>query len=146
MESNEVLTGEESEALRSSGADTDDSLAADAGGVRLLDPDHWDRIFKDRAPALESIAERMVSRFKQTGRRFFRESISVTASPAERVRWGVYMRKLAVPASLHELEIMPIGLSGVICLDSNFVFSLADYLFLWKYCLGEFFSNGPMLH
>jgi len=126
MESNEVLTGEESEALR---ADSDDRPNADAGGVRALDPDHWDRVFKDRAPALESIAERMVSRFKQTGRRFFRESISVTAAPAERIKWGVYLRKLAVPASMHEVEIQPLGMSGVICLNADFVFALADKFF-----------------
>jgi len=139
MESNEVLTGEESAALRDSDASDDAAPTADAGGVRSLDPDHWDRIFKDRAPALESIAERMVSRFKQTGRRFFREPISVTASPAHRVRWGVYMRKLAVPASMHEISITPLGLSGVICLDANFVFSLAD-----KFFGGDGLAERPM--
>lgn len=129
MESNEVISGEEADALRESAGAADLEPRADAGGVRALDPDHWDRIFKDRAPALESIAERMVSRFKQTGRRFFRESISVTADPARMVRWGLYIRKLSVPASMHELEIKPLGLSGVLCLDSAFVFSLADKFF-----------------
>ncbi len=129
MGSDEVLTGEESEALRDSAADNDSSPSADAGGVRALDPDHWDRVFKDRAPALESIAERMVSRLKMTGRKFFRQTIDVTTDSPSNVRWGQYIRKLAVPASLHEIEIRPLGLRGVMSTDAQFVYTLVDVFF-----------------
>lgn len=129
MESDEVLSGEESEALRDSAATDDSSLSADAGGVRALDPDHWDRVFKDRAPALESIAERMVSRFKLSGRKFFRRTIEVTTEPPRVVRWGFYLRKLAIPASLHELEIRPLGLRGVMSLNAQFIYTLVDLFF-----------------
>ncbi len=129
MESDEVLTGEESEALRDS-AVTDDSIAAaDAGGVRALDPDHWERVFKNRAPALESIAERMVSRFKLTGRSYFRQTVEVTTEPPKVVKWGHYLRNLAVPASLHELEIRPLALRGVMFMNAQFVYSLVDFFF-----------------
>ena len=129
MESDEVLTGEESEALRDSAATDDASPSADAGGVRALDPDHWDRVFKDRAPALESIAERMVSRFKLSGRNYFRQTIEVTTEPPRVVRWGYYLRKLAIPASLHELEIRPLGLRGVLSMNSQFIYTLVDMFF-----------------
>lgn len=129
MESDEVLTGEESEALRDSAAEDDSSPSADAGGVRALDPDHWDRVFKDRAPAMESIAERMVSRFKMTGRQYFRDTVEVTTEPPRVVRWGYYMRKLAIPVSLHELDIRPLDLRGVVTLDSQFVYTLIDLFF-----------------
>lgn len=129
MESDEVLSGEESAALRDSAATDDSSPAADAGGVRALDPDHWDRVFKDRAPALESIAERMVSRFKLSGRKFFRRSIEVTTEPPRVVRWGYYLRKLPIPASLHELDIRPLGLRGVMSLNAQFIYTLVDLFF-----------------
>ncbi|NND54967.1 MAG: hypothetical protein HKN56_08370 [Gammaproteobacteria bacterium] len=129
MESDEVLTGEESEALRDSAATDDASPSADAGGVRALDPDHWDRVFKDRAPALESIAERMVSRFKLSGRNYFRQTIEVSTEQPRVVRWGYYVRKLPIPASLHELEIQPLGLRGVMSMNSQFIYTLVDMFF-----------------
>lgn len=127
MESDEVLTGEESEALRDSAATDDSSPSADAGGVRALDPDHWERVFRDRAPALESIAERMVSRFRLSGRKYFRRAVEVTTEPPKVVRWGYYLRGLAIPASLHELEVRPLGLRGVVSTNSQFIFTLVDF-------------------
>ncbi len=129
MESDEVLTGEESEALRDSAATDDSSPSADAGGVRALDPDHWERVFRDRAPALESIAERMVSRFRLSGRKYFRRSVEVTTEPPKVVRWGYYLRGLPIPASLHELEVRPLGLRGVVSTNSQFIFTLVDFFF-----------------
>ena len=129
MESDEVLTGEESEALRDSAATDDSSPSADAGGVRALDPDHWERVFRDRAPALESIAERMVSRFRLSGRKYFRQNVEVTTEPPKVVRWGYYLRGLAVPASLHELEVRPLGLRGAISTNSQFIYTLVDFFF-----------------
>jgi len=129
MESDEVLSGEETEALRESATADDSTPSADADGVRALDPDHWDRVFRDRAPALESIAERMVSRFKLSGRKFFRQTVEVSTEAPQVVRWGYYLRKLAIPASLHELEIRPLGLRGVLSMDAQFIFTLVDLFF-----------------
>jgi len=129
MESDEVLTGEESEALRDSAATDDSSPSADAGGVRALEPDHWERVFRDRAPALESIAERMVSRFRLSGRKYFRQNVEVTTEPPKVVRWGYYLRGLAVPASLHELEVRPLDLRGVISTNAQFIYTLVDFFF-----------------
>lgn len=129
MESDEVLSGEEAEALRDSATAEDSSPSADAGGVRALEPDHWERVFRDRAPALESIAERMVSRFRLSGRKYFRQTVEVTTEQPAVVRWGYYLRGLAVPASLHELEIRPLGLRGAMFMDSQFIYTLVDLFF-----------------
>jgi len=129
MEPKDILTDDESDALRDSAAIADGSPDADAGGIRVIDPDHWDRVLKDRAPALESIAERMVSRFKMTGRRFLRESVEVSTEPAHVVRWGRYLRTFQAPVSLHEIKIDPLGTSGVMCMSSDFIFALVDKFF-----------------
>lgn len=128
MESDEVLTEEESAALRDRGGD-DDRPSADAGGVRHIDADHWERVFKDRIPALASITERMVSRFKFTGRKYLRRNVEVSSEPAESVRWGRFIRTLPIPASLHELEIQPFDLRGSYSLDPDFVFVIVDLFF-----------------
>ncbi len=132
MEDNEIISAEESQALRQADAD----VAAETGDVptregevRDLHPDHWERIVADEVPALESISERMVSLLKTTGREFFRRSVEVQAVASRTHRWGAYARHLPVPTSLNVLMIQPIGLRGVICLDPEFVFSLVDVFF-----------------
>lgn len=132
MNSNEVLTEEESQALRQADADVSagvEDAKAPEGEVRDLHPDHWERIIADRVPALESISERMVSLLKVTGREFFRQSVEVTAIPSRTHRWGSFARKLPVPTSLNVLTIRPLDLKGVLCLDPEFVFSLVDVFF-----------------
>jgi len=132
MSSDEVLTEEESQALRQADVEVSegaDETTAPEGTVRDLHPDHWERIVADRVPALESISERMVSLLKVTGREFFRQSVEVSAIPSRTHRWGAFARKLPVPTSLNVLTIRPLELRGVVCLDPLFVFSLVDVFF-----------------
>jgi flagellar motor switch protein FliM len=130
MDSKEILSEEESQALRETDAQTADTEApAREGQVRELHADHWERIVADRVPALESISERMVSLLKTTGREFLRHSVEVAAEPTRSYRWGAYARKLPVPTSLNVLQIKPMGVKGVVCLDPDFVFALVDVFF-----------------
>ncbi len=132
MESKEIISDEESEALREADAEVsaaDTEARAPEGQIRDLHPDHWERIFADRVPALESIGERMVSLLKTTAREFFRCSVEVSSVPSRTHRWGAFARKLPVPTSLNVLEISPLRLKGVACLDPEFVFALVDVFF-----------------
>ncbi|MDJ0927118.1 MAG: flagellar motor switch protein FliM [Gammaproteobacteria bacterium] len=132
MESNDILSEEESQALRQADAEVsagDDDAPSPEGQVKDLHPDHWERIVADRVPALESISERMVSLLKTTGREFFRRSVEVSAEPSRTHRWGAFARRLPVPTSLNVLNIQPLNIKGVVCLDPEFVFSLVDVFF-----------------
>lgn len=131
MDPKDIISDEESAALRAGApaTDTAGSGLVPAGQVQGLHADHWERILADRAPALESIAERMVSLLKATGRRFFRTSLDVTAHPVRSVRWGVYARALPAPTSLNVVDIRPANLKGVITLGADFVFTLVDVFF-----------------
>ncbi len=129
MSSRDILSDEESDALREQDAALVEDAPAPAGGVRDLHADHWERIVSDRVPALESISERMVSLLKTTGRRFFRDSVEVSASRSRPQRWGAYARQLAVPTSLNVIRIKSLDLKGVICLEPDFVFTLVDIFF-----------------
>lgn len=128
MDARDIISDEESQALRNSGASPSE-LPAPAGQVQDLHADHWERILADRAPALDSISERMVSLLKATGRRFFRSSPEVIAHPVRSVRWGAYARTLPAPISLNVLEIRPGGSKGLVMLDTDFVFTLVDVFF-----------------
>ncbi len=127
--SGDVISDEESEALRESDdAESDDALKPE-GDVQELHADHWEQIVSDQIPALESISERMVSLLKTTGRRFFRESVDVVAKRSRPRRWGAYARRLQVPISLNIIRIKSLDQKGVICLEPDFVYTLVDIFF-----------------
>jgi flagellar motor switch protein FliM len=140
MESKDIISDEESQALREPAPleGTAPGRTQGAGLIQDLHADHWERILADRAPALESIAERMLSLLKATGRRFFRAPVDVVSHPVRSVRWGVYARRLPAPTSLSVLDIRPAGLKGVITLSADFVFVLVDVFFG-----GDGTSNRP---
>ena len=127
--SRDILSDEESAALRESDTGAGDDGPAPEGDVRDLHADHWEQIISDQVPALESISERMVSLLKTTGRRFFRQSVEVSAERSRPQRWGVYARKLPVPIGLNVIRIKSLDLKGVICFDADFVFTFVDIFF-----------------
>jgi flagellar motor switch protein FliM len=129
MDPKEILSSEESEALREAGGPDSTPGRNPEGHVVDVHADHWERITTDRVPALESIAERMVSLLKITGRKYFRQAVEITPRPARTERWTNYVRRLGVPTSLNVLEIRPQNMKGVICLDAEFIFVLVDVFF-----------------
>jgi len=127
MDPKELISDEESQALREPASLADVAgVPAPAGEVRNLHADHWERILADRAPALESIGERMCSLLKATARRFYRQQLDVVAHPIQSVRWGAYARQLPAPSSLNVIDVKPTGLKGLINLNAEFVFLLVD--------------------
>ncbi len=129
MNTKEILSEEESQALHERGAAGDPQGRAPEGQVVNLHADHWERIASGKAPALESISERLSSLLKITTRRFFRQSVEVAPRPWRDERWGLYARRLPVPTSLNVLEIRGQNVKGVITLDAAFVFTLVDIFF-----------------
>ncbi|MCL4721912.1 MAG: FliM/FliN family flagellar motor switch protein [Gammaproteobacteria bacterium] len=129
MNTRELLSDEESRALRAGDGAGDPQGPAPEGRVVDVHADHWERIAPDRMPALESVSERLASLLKVTARRFFRQSAEVTARAWRVERWGLYARRLPVPISLNVLDIRPAGLKGALTLDTGFVFSLVDIFF-----------------
>jgi flagellar motor switch protein FliM len=131
MDPKDLISEEESQALRESAPPAEPSTGTPQpqGQVQELHADHWERILAGRVPALESIAERMVSLLSLTGRKFFRRNVEVTTEPARAVRWGTYVRRLPIPTSLNVLELKPLKLKGVLSLSADFVFVLVDLFF-----------------
>ena len=128
MDSRDVLTDEEAEALRDTGSEQSEAPAT-SEGVRNLDVDHWERIAPDQLPALDSITERLVSLLKTSMHRVFRRTIEISSQSPDIVRWDRYVRSLNRPVSLNVLEIQPLGLKGLVRIDADFVFVLVDLLF-----------------
>lgn len=129
MSTSQILSEDESQALNARSVGGDPQGRSPEGQVVDLHADHWERIAADKAPALESISERMSSLLKITARRFFRQSVEVSPRAWRDERWGLYARRLPVPTSLNVLEIRGQNTKGVITLDAAFVFTLVDIFF-----------------
>lgn len=129
MNTREIISEDEAEALREGAGNVDPQGPAPEGHVLDLHADHWERIAADRAPALEAISERLGGLLKITARRFFRRPVDVTPRGWRVERWGVYARRLPVPTSLNVLEIRTQKLKGMVTLDPDFVFTLTDIFF-----------------
>jgi flagellar motor switch protein FliM len=129
MSTREILSDDEAEALREKTVSNDPQGPAPAGHIVDLHADHWERILADRAPALESISDRMSSLLKITARKFFRRPVDVTPRPWRAERWGLYARRLPVPTSLNVIELRAQNSKGVIALDADFVYTLVDVFF-----------------
>jgi flagellar motor switch protein FliM len=127
MDPQDIISEEESQALRAE--DCAPGGPQPAGRVQDLHADHWERILADRAPALDSIADRMVSLLKVTARKYFRASPDVVAHPLRSIRWGAYARALPAPVSLSVIDIKPAGLKGVVAINPDFIFTLVDVFF-----------------
>jgi flagellar motor switch protein FliM len=128
MESNEILSSEESAALRATPA-TDGPGPRPDGSVVDVHTDHWERIPAGRVPALDSIAERICSLLTGSARRLLRRPVEVSPGSGRPERWGSYARRLTAPTSLTLLDIRPHNLKGVVCLDGELVFTLVDLFF-----------------
>jgi flagellar motor switch protein FliM len=129
MNTREIISDDEAQALREGAGNVDPQGPAPEGHVLDLHADHWERIVANRAPALEAISERLGGLLKMTARRFFRRPVDVTPRGWREERWGACARRLPVPTSLNVLELPQQKLKGMIILDADFVFTLTDIFF-----------------
>ena len=131
MEAEEVLTEEESEALREEALDTGDSDEATAreGGVRDLHIDHWDRVTANRIPVLDAVNEQVAGAVADVWSQLTQRSIEVVAQPCEPMVWRAYTRNLEIPTSLNVCHIKVNGLRALITLKVDTVFAMVDQYF-----------------
>ena len=129
MNTREIISDDEAQALREGAGNVDPQGPAPEGQVLDLHADHWERIAADRAPALDAISERLGGLLKMTARRFFRRPVDVTPRGWREERWGACARRLPVPTSLNVLELPQQKQKGMITLDPDFVFTLTDIFF-----------------
>jgi flagellar motor switch protein FliM len=126
MATDEILSSEEAAALR---AAPPGGGPGPEGQVVDVHADHWERIPAGRAPALDSIAERVSSLLKTSARRLLRRPVEVSPRPGRMERWGTYARRITAPGSLTVIEVRPRNAKGVVCIDGEFVFALTDLFF-----------------
>lgn len=129
---NEFLSQDEVDALLRGVTGEPESAApaeAPAGGVRSYDLATQERIVRGRMPTLEIIHERFARGLRTGLFNFMRRSPDIAVGPVRVVKYGEFVRNLAVPTNLNIVLPKPLRGSALIVMEPNFVFSVVDSLF-----------------
>ncbi|MDR1035932.1 MAG: flagellar motor switch protein FliM [Deltaproteobacteria bacterium] len=100
-----------------------------ATGVVSYDLTSQDRIVRGRMPTLEIINDRFARFFQQSMSTSLRKMIAVSVSSIDMIKFGVFMRALPVPTSLHVFKAEPLRGHAIMVLESKLAFSLIDSFF-----------------
>lgn len=88
-----------------------------------------DHIVRGRLPTLEMINERFVRHTKLSLFNMLRETVDVTASNIESIKFSEYMQTVAMPTSLNMVKIRPLRGTALFVLQAELVVKLVDKFF-----------------
>ena len=88
-----------------------------------------ERIVRGRMPTLESINDRFI-RFLRIGLfNLIRRTPEVTAGPVRVLKYGEFVRNLAMPSNLNMVQVKPLRGTALIIINPDLVFLVVDNLF-----------------
>jgi flagellar motor switch protein FliM len=102
---------------------------APAGGVQPYDIARQERIVRGRMPTLEIINERFVRLLRIGLFNFMRRNPEISAGPVRVIKYGEFVRNLAVPTNLNIVHPKPLRGSALFIMDPSLVFTVVDNLF-----------------
>lgn len=88
-----------------------------------------ERIVRGRMPTLESINDRFI-RFLRIGLfNLIRRTPEITAGPVRVLKYGEFVRNLAMPSNLNMVQVKPLRGTALIIINPDLVFLVVDNLF-----------------
>ena len=133
MRAREILSQDELDALlkgvQSGSIATDPDAAAVVGEVRPYELADHEHIVRGRMPALEMINERFARSFRVTLFNLLRQSLQISVSGMEKMKFGEYVDQLFVPANMNLVKIKPLQGTSLFIFDSNLVFLIVERFF-----------------
>ena len=132
---NQVLTQDEINALLRGLSDGDietevvQEQAAKEGGVRGYDLASQERIIRGRMPTMELIHDRFCRSFRSAMSKFLGRTCFVSVGGIEIVKFGIFLKKLPLPSSLHIFRMPPLQGYALLVVSSPLVFGIVDTLF-----------------
>lgn len=111
--------------------ETDEPVAVDGDGDG---PQHYDfcgqdRVIRGRMPTLDAINDRFARFFRNTLTTMLRRMVDVTPVSLDTLKFGNFMRSLAVPSSIHIIRLDTLRGNGLVVLETKLVFALVDSFF-----------------
>ncbi len=130
---NQVLTQDEINALLRGLSDgdveTDTFENSQTGGIRKYDLASQERIIRGRMPTMELIHDRFSRQFRTGLSKFLGRTCFINVGGIEIVKFGLFMKKLPLPSSLHIYRMPPLQGYALLVVSTPLVFGVIDSLF-----------------
>ena len=130
---NQVLTQDEINSLLrglSEGEVEQDSVAAeDQVQAKKFDLANQERIIRGRMPTMELIHDRFARQFRTSLSKFLGRTCFANVGGIEMIKFGLFMKKLPLPSSLHIFRMPPLSGYALMVVSSPLVFGIVDSLF-----------------
>ncbi|MFN8392310.1 MAG: flagellar motor switch protein FliM [Bdellovibrionota bacterium] len=130
---NQVLTQDEINALlrglSDSDIETDTFEDHQEEGVRKYDLASQERIIRGRMPTMELIHDRFARSFRTGLSKFLGRTCFINVGGIEIVKFGLFMKKLPLPSSLHIYRMPPLQGYALLVVSTPLVFGMVDSLF-----------------
>ncbi|MFA6970884.1 MAG: flagellar motor switch protein FliM [Gallionella sp.] len=109
--------------------DVKEHTEADAGEIRPYNLASQERIVRGRMPTMEIINERFARLFRIGLFNFIRRTPEISVGPVRVLKFGEFVRNLAVPTNLNIIQAKPLRGNGLFIFDPNLVFLVVDNMF-----------------
>lgn len=131
---NQVLSQDEINSLLRGLSDGDGDKAADLqdpkqSNARNFDLANQERIIRGRMPTMELIHDRFARTFRTSLSKFLGRTCFANVGAIESVKFGLFMKKLPLPSSLHIFRMPPLGGYALMVVSAPLLFGIIDSLF-----------------
>ena len=98
-------------------------------GIRGYDLASQERIIRGRMPTMELIHDRFCRSFRASLSKFLGRTCFVSVGGIEIVKFGLFLKKLPLPSSLHIFRMPPLQGYALLVVSTPLVFGVVDTLF-----------------
>jgi len=131
---NQVLTQDEINSLLRGLSDNDveqDAVAtaSQTTNAKKFDLANQERIIRGRMPTMELIHDRFARQFRTVLAKFLGRTCFANVGGIEMIKFGLFMKKLPLPSSLHIFRMPPLPGYALLVVSSSLVFGIIDSLF-----------------
>jgi len=107
----------------------DVALNDQQAGIKKYDLASQERIIRGRMPTMELIHDRFSRQFRTQLSKFLGKTVFVNVGGIEMVKFGLFMKKLPLPSSLHIYRMPPFLGYALMVVSPSLVFSIVESLF-----------------
>jgi len=106
-----------------------DEVPEEESGVVPYDLTSQEKIIRGRLPTLDIINQMFSRLFRNTFSMLMRKSVEVSTVSTDTIKFGDFLRSLAIPSSLHIFRMEPLRGHGLMVVESKLVFAVVDTFF-----------------
>lgn len=107
----------------------DEGSGDDQPNAKKFDLANQERIIRGRMPTMELIHDRFARQFRTQLAKFLGRTCFANVGGIEMIKFGLFMKKLPLPSSLHIFRMPPLSGYALMVVSSPLVFGIVDSLF-----------------